>query len=216
LAWSPDGRRIAFVSKQTGRSEIFVGSADGSGSPELVPTTDALFKYVQDWSPDGRFVIFQTFEPSSGRDLWLLPMSGDRKPEPYLQTPYVEADARVSPDGRWLAYDSNESGGVEVYVQSFPKSGHKVRVSSDGGFAPAWSRAGKELLYFSGDTMMSVPIEAGDDLRPGPPRPLLKLSAGVTGGDGTADGERFLESAAAEAPHREIRLLINWAAALPR
>jgi Tol biopolymer transport system component len=210
LAWSPDGGRVAFVSKQTGRSEIFVGSADGSGSPELVPTTDALFKYVQDWSPDGRFVIFQTFEPSSGRNLWLLPMSGDRKPEPYLQTPYVEADARVSPDGRWLAYDSNESGGVEVYIQSFPKPGHKVRVSTDGGLAPAWSRAGKELLYFTGDTMMSVPIEAGDEVHPGPPRPLLKLSTNVTGGDGTADGEHFLVSAAAEAPHREIRLFINW------
>jgi Tol biopolymer transport system component len=216
LVWSPDGHRVAFVSKQTGRSEIFVGSADGAGTPELVPTTDALFKYVQDWSPDGKFVVFQDVSPSTRADLWLLPMTGVRKPEPYLNTTYGESSARVSPDGRWLAYDSDESGAVEVYVQSFPKPGHKVRVSSNGGGGPVWSRGGKELLYLARDGLMVVPIEAGAELQPGAPQPLFTGSGLVTGGDVTADGERFLVSAAAEAPHREIRLFVNWTAALPR
>jgi Tol biopolymer transport system component len=216
MAWSPDGRQLAFVSKQTGRAEIFVGSADGAGSPELVPTTDAAFKFIQDWSPDGKFIVFEIPDPQTGPDLWLLPMTGDRKPELYLKTSFVENDARVSPDGHWLVYDSNETGGFEIYVQSFPKPGHKVRVSSDGGVAPNWSRAGKELLYLNAGTMMSVPVEAGDEFRPGTPKPLFKLAEGGAGGDLTADGERFLISAAAETPHREIQLFLNWTAGLPR
>jgi serine/threonine protein kinase len=216
LVWSPDGSRMAFVSKQTGRSEIFVGRADGAAAPELVPTTDAQFKYVNNWSPDGKFLVFRTIDPATQDDLWLLPMSGERKPEPYLRTPYAETEARVSPDGRWLAYVSNESGASEIYVQSFPEPGHKVRVSSDGGGLPSWSRGGKELIYGRGNTLMSVPIEAGDELRPGTPRPLFTLPDGVTGGDWTADGERILVSVAAEAPRREIRLFVNWMAAIPR
>ncbi len=217
LVWSPDGSRVAYVSKQTGRSEIFVGNSDGAGTPELVPTSDALFKYIEDWSPDGKFVVFRTVDPSTQGDLWLLPMSGDRTPEPYLKTAYAESDARVSPDGRWIVYVSNESGGGEIYVQSFPKSGHKVRVSSDGGFNPFWSRGGKELLYVARDgTLMSVPIVAGEEVRPGVPTKLFAGSDLATGGDVTADGQRFLISEAVEAPHREIRLFVNWAETLPR
>jgi WD40 repeat protein len=216
LAWSPDGSRMAYVSKQTGRSEIFVGSSDGADEAKLVPTTEVLFKYVMDWSPDGNYLVFSGVDPSTRSDLWLLPMNGERKPEPYLRTSYVESSARVSPDGRWLAYSSDETGTVEIYVQSFPKPGHKVRVSSDGGGFPSWSRGGKELRYLRGNTTISVPIEAGDECRPGMPRPLFTLPDGVTGGGVTADGERMLVSIATESPHREIRLLLNWKAALPR
>jgi len=217
LVWSPGGDRVAFVSKQTGRSEIFVASSDGAGSPELVPATDALWKYVQDWSPDGKFIVFRVFDPVTKGDLWILPMSGDRKPEPYLKTTYAELSARVSPDGRWLAYESDESGSPEVYVQSFPMPGRKVRISREGGFNPAWSRGGKELIYGTRDNdLVAVPIEAGTEFRPGAPRKLFTVSDLETGGDVTADGERFLFSAATEAPHREIQLFVDWAAALPR
>ncbi len=217
MVWSPDGRQMAYVSKQTGRSEIFVGSPDGAGTPELVPTTDALFKYVEDWSPDGRFVVFRTVSPSTQGDLWLLPMTGDRKPQPYLVSAYAERNARVSPDGGWLAYESDESGTTEVYVQSFPNPGKKVRVSSDGGSFPSWSRRGKELLYFSRDgTLTSVPVEAGAEFRPGERRPLFKASDLVTGAEVSADGERFLVSESAEAPRREIGLFVNWPAVLPQ
>jgi Tol biopolymer transport system component len=217
LVWSPDGHKMAYVSKQTGRSEIFVGSTDGAGTPELVPTTDALFKYVDDWSPDGRFIAFRTVDPATQGDLWILPMSGERKPEPFLASSYAERNSRISPDGRWIAYTSDESGSPEIYVQSFPRPGHKVRVSSDGGDLPIWSRGGKELLYVArAGGLMSVPIEAGAEFRPGAPRPLFTGSDLVTGGDVTADGERFLLSEAAEAPRREIGLFVNWTAVLPQ
>ena len=217
LAWSPDGRRLAFVSKQTGRSEIFIGSADGAGTPELVATTDAQFKYVHDWSPDGKYLVVRFFDSATKGDLWLLPLSGERKPEPYIASPSQESAARVSPDGRWLAYTSDESGETEVYVQSFPKPGHKVRVSGNGGNFPRWSRGGKELLYYArGGMLTSVSVDAGDEFRPGVERPLFKAPGFRTGGDVTADGERFLVSEAAETPHREIRLFVDWAAALEK
>jgi len=217
MVWSPDGSRVAFSSKQTGRPEFYVASSDGSGSPEFLPATDAQWKYLRDWSPDGKFLVFRVFDPVTKGDIWILPMSGDRKPELYLKTPYEESAGRVSPDGRWLAYTSNESGAGEVYVQSFPKPGKKVRVSGGGGSGPTWSRGGKELLYSTPDNdLVAVPIEAGAEIRPGAPRKLFTLSDLVTGGDMTADGERFLISVAAEAPHREIQLFLNWPAELPR
>ncbi len=215
MAWSPDGRQLAFVSKQTGRSEIYVGSADGAGSPELVATTDAQFKYVHDWSPDGKFLVVRFLDSATKGDLWLLPLSGERKPEPYLASPSEESAARVSPDGRWLAYTSDESGETEVYVQSFPKPGRKVRVSGNGGNSPRWSRGGKELLYYArGGMLTSVAVDASDEFRPGIERPLFKAPGFRTGGDVTADGERFLVSEAAETPHREIRLFVDWTTGL--
>jgi eukaryotic-like serine/threonine-protein kinase len=217
LAWSPDGSLLAFVSNETGRSEIVVGNADGAGSPERIPTTDAQFKYIDDWSPDGKFLVFQVVDPSTKGDLWLLPMSGDRKPVPYLATTYAENNARVSPDGRWMAYASDESGDSEVYVQSFPTPGHKVRVSSGGGFFPHWSSGGKELLYADREgAFLSVPVAAGEAFRPGAETPIFKRIELATGGDVTADGQRFLVSQAARAPHREIRLFVNWAATLEK
>jgi serine/threonine-protein kinase len=216
LIWSPDGSRVAFASKQTGRSEIFVASSDGAGSPELVQTTDAQWKDVLDWSPDGTFIVFGINDPATRGDIWLLPMTGARKPEIYLKTQFFEGNGRVSPDGRWLAYSSNETGGPEIYVQSFPKPGRKVRVSNDGGFWAAWSRGGKELLYDNGKSVFAVPVEAGDEFRPGVPREVFKIPDAVTAGDLTADGERLLASVAAEPTHREIQLFINWTAALEK
>jgi dipeptidyl aminopeptidase/acylaminoacyl peptidase len=196
---------------------VFVANSDGAGNAELMPATDALWKYVEDWSPDGKFIVLRFVDPVTQSDLWLLPMSGDGKPEPFLKTAYSESNARVSPDGRWVAYQSDESGSPEVYVQSFPKPGRKVRVSGDGGFRPVWSRGGNELVYGTDDNeLVAVPIEAGAEIRPGAPRKLFTLSDLVTGGDVTADGERFLMSTAAEAPHREILLFLNWPVELPR
>ena len=211
MAWSPDGSRVAFSSKRSGRPEFYVARSDGSGSPELLPATDAQWKYLRDWSPDGKFLVFRVFDPVTKGDIWILPMTGDRKPEIYLKTAYEEGAGEVSPDGRWLAYTSDESGAQEVYVQSFPKPGGKVRISGDGGFGPRWSRGGKELLYSTrGNALVAVPIETGAELRPGAPHKLFTLSDLVTGGDVTADGERYLISVATEAPHREIQLFLNW------
>ena len=117
-AWSPDGNRIAFAARHDEREEIYVGSLDGQA--ELVPTTDEAFKGVTDWSRDGRTIVFWVQNAETGVDLWLLPLDGDREPVPYLRGPANESGGKISPDGRWLAYHSNETGTPEIYVQSFP------------------------------------------------------------------------------------------------
>jgi dipeptidyl aminopeptidase/acylaminoacyl peptidase len=215
--WSPDGKRVAFIAKSAGREEIHIASLDGAAEP--VPTTESLFKIVYDWSRDGRYLVFGTMDATTGWDLWLLPLEGDRKPVLYLRSPAWDMNARVSPDGRWLAYASNETGQFEIYVQSFPRPGRKVRVSLGSGNFPFWSKGGRELLYFHGPTVttiMSVPVEAGEEFRPGPPRPLFTLPMGVNGLDVVADGERFLASTATEVHPRDIRIILNWTALLKR
>ncbi|MFN0152427.1 MAG: protein kinase domain-containing protein [bacterium] len=216
LAWSPDGTRMAFVSKKTGKLEIYVGNSSGAGEPEMLVTNDALFKAVHGWSPDGRLLVFGALDAATGWDLWLLPMEGDRKPVPFATGAFYEGFARVSPDGRWLAYESDESGAREIYIQSFPAPGKKVRVSRDGGRAPAWSRAGEELIYRRGAAVMAVPIVGDADLRLGEPQPLFTLPDGVTGGSVSADGDRFLVSVADDVRRRDIRLVLDWAAAIAR
>jgi hypothetical protein len=209
-AWSPDGSRIAYVATHAGREEIYIAGLDGQS--ELVPTTEDAYKIVYDWTRDGRYILFGTLNPTTGNDLWLLPLEGDRQPVPYLRSPAHEADAGVSPDGRWLAYASNETGPYELYVQSFPRPGRKVRVSPDGGDYPWWSKAGKELLYSRGQTMFSVAVEAGEEFRPGQPQALFTLPSGMTGLAVVADGESFLMSTSTESPRRDIRIIVNWEA----
>jgi Tol biopolymer transport system component len=219
LAWSPDGHRIAFVSNRTGRAEIYVGEIGGTGEPQMLPTTNAQFKTVYDWSGDGRYLLFGELNASTGWDTWLLPVAGDGKPEPLITGPTAEINATLSPDGKWLAYMSSESGQPEIYVRSFPQPGRKVRVSTDLGVLPNWSRGGRELLYFSGSNWMVVDIPAGEEFRPGTPTVLFALPGDAGRNDpGTwaKDGERFLVSIEAEEVHPEIRVLLNWTRLLER
>ncbi len=213
LVWLSDGRRIVFSSNRSGKAEIYIGSLEATGEPERVATTDAQFKTVWDVSRDGRTMVFGALGDTTSWDLWVLPMEEDGKPRPYQAGPGPENGARISPDGRWLAYVSVESGQPEVYVQSFPVPGRKVRISVDGGGSPAWTRGGKELLYGSGNTIMTVPIGGGADLEPGAPRPLLRLPEGATGTDATPDGERFLVTSGPEV-QRDIRVILNWTSLL--
>ena len=214
VVWAPAGDRLAFVTGESGREEIHLAGLDGKA--ERVPTTEHAFKVVLDWSPDGRYIVYIGLDPATGWDLWLLPLEGEREAVPYLLGPAYEGDARVSPDGRWLAYTSTETGKPEIYVQSFPGPGHKVRVSLDGGDFPAWANGGRELLYSRGQTRMSVPVVAGEEFRPGAPRPVFTLPSGVTGGAVLADGERFLLSRATETRPRDIEIVLDWEALLRR
>jgi len=209
LVWMDDGRRLAFSSNRSGRAEIYIARVDGAEEPELVPTTDAQFKRIYDVSPDERLMVFGSVGDTTGWDLLTLPLRGGEKPKVYLASPGREQEAQISPDGRWLAYSSWESGVAEVYVQSFPEPGRKLRISVDGGQFPGWTRGGKELTYVQGSTLMSVPIGGGTDLDPGAPRPILSLPEGTTGGDMTPDGERLLLTHGA-APRRDIRVILNW------
>jgi Tol biopolymer transport system component len=213
-AWSPDGKRIAFVAKHEEREEIYIGGTDGRA--ELVPTTDEPFKGVTDWSRDGRTLVFWAQNAQTGMDLWILPMDGDRKPMPYLHGPADETNGRISPDGRWLAYSSNETGSDEIYVQSFPEPGRKVRISIDGGTLPGWRDGGRQLGYLNvvRREFVAVPVKEGNDFEPGPPHKVGALTPNITSGAGLGDTPGALVSVATDRHPRAIRLILDWTALL--
>ncbi len=213
VVWFKDSRRLAFSSNQSGRAEIYLGSAAATGQPEMVPTTDAQFKNVWDVTADGKTLIIGVLGANNTWDLWTRSLEEGGKSEVYQAGPGQELLGRLSPDGRWLAYNSDESGQAEIYVQSFPVPGHKIRISVDGGVNPGWTKGGKELLYAKGDTVMSVAIASGTEFEPGVPRPLLTSPEGTTGSDATADGERFLVTTGPP-PERDIRVILNWPSVL--
>jgi Tol biopolymer transport system component len=214
-AWSPDGNRIAFAQRHNEREEIFIGDIDGHA--DLLPTTDDLFKGVCDWSRDGRYIVIYGQTAATGIDLWIVPMDGDRKPVPYLREPGDQVMGRVSPDGHWLAYMSNETGQHEIYVQSFPRPGHKVRVSLDGGGRPRWVDGGRRLTYLNPEGFnISVPVQAGVELLPGASQKGGIVPGNLTSGDWFGDTGRSLVSVATNQRPRAIRLIQDWTALLPK
>jgi Tol biopolymer transport system component len=219
--WSPDGDRIVFSSVREGHADLHVKLLNSSGDSQPLLKSNTA-KYPQDWSFDGRFILYSNFDPQTNQlDLWVLPLFGDRQPEPFLKTPFEEKQAQFSPDGRWVAYCSDESGKDEVYVQSFPVPGNKALISVGGGRRPRWRRDGKELFYLSDDgRIMVLDIKAGSTLTASIPR-ALPLRGPLRGEPdlGTysvaADGQRFLiptgkQSATAEV----INIVLNWTADL--
>jgi serine/threonine protein kinase len=223
--WAPDGSRIAYTSNR-GNAEIYQKASNGVGNEEVLLKSDE-WKRPYDWSPDGHILLYGASLGSERIDLWYLPLAGDeRKPRPYLQTEFSQSQARFSPDGRFVAYTSNETGRNEVYVRPFPQaSGGKWPVSTNGGTEPHWRRDGKELYYISADSKMMV---AGVTTIPafnmlGNPKPLFTvpvLGGGATRYDVTADGQKFLIDAAGtdgDAPRRSsITVVLNWPALLKK
>jgi dipeptidyl aminopeptidase/acylaminoacyl peptidase len=182
--WSPDGSEVVFRSSRNGVNDLFEKPASGAANeqPRLV-TPQA--KSPLDWSRDGRFLLFSTQDPKTGSDLWALPFTGEPKPFAVLQSSFEEIGGQFSPDSRWLAYASNESGHYEIYVRTFPEAGGKWQVSVAGGVQPRWRRDGRELFYIAPDgQLMAVPIGVAADthaLKVGPPAALFptRLATGV-------------------------------------
>jgi eukaryotic-like serine/threonine-protein kinase len=183
--WSPDGRRVVWASNRSGAFDLYVKSANGAEPEQLLVRMGAPAGWPEDWSRDGRFIIYQIPGAKTGQDLWIVPQpvqgeSSDRKPFPYLQTEFDERHGRFSPDSRWVAYSSNESGRDEVYVQSFPVPGAKFPISAGGGMEPQWRKDGTELFYISEDrTLMAVPVKiassASEPLQVGQAKPLFSV-----------------------------------------
>ncbi len=194
--WSPDGSRIAFQTDRKHQADVYVRQAGGSGAEEAI-TDEAGQKIPTDWSSDGRFLIVFDREAAGKRQIQLsaIPLGGDRKAVVVVPpVPGLLAGGRVSPDGRWLAYDTDESGRNEVYVVSFPEGQRRVQISNAGGVNAKWSRGGREILYTAFDgKVTSVEVDTSRGLRPGTPKPLFQLPEG-TGFDWdvSGDGERFL------------------------
>ncbi len=221
--WSPDGTRIVYASNRTGRFHLFA-KASGGGGPEeaLVGETNADAR-SSSWSPDGRHIAYmrrQVNSPSR-QDIWILPLVGDRKPFPFLQSEFEETMPAFSPDGRFIAYMSNESARNEVYVTPFPGAGSKWQVSTAGGLAPRWRADGRELFYLAPDNrLVSAQIAPKDGgLEIGAVRPLFQTRTLLAAGsyDVSADGKRFLVVSESESATSEpITLVVNWAAGLHR
>jgi Tol biopolymer transport system component len=220
--WSPDSSRVAFASLREGPSGLYQKVSSGGGNDELLLKIPGVNLYPQDWSSDGRYLLYNSVDPRSGFDLWVLPLEGDRKPMVFLQTPFREWQGQFSPDGKFIAYTSTESGKPEVYVQPFPVSGAKWMISAGGGAHPRWRRDGKEIFYLSLErTLMAVEIKIANGLKAAIPRPLFQTRIpGTPSGfrfAASADGQRFLMSSPpAEEASLPITLVQNWQVGLKK
>ena len=223
-AWSPDGKRIAFTAKRKGERDIYLMDANGTREPELMLQTPKR-KNVEQWSPDGKYLVFNLEASDMNSDLYVLPLSGERKAIPFLTSPFTEDMGQISPNGRWIAYRSNESGTSEVYVQTFtpgdPAPRRKWRISTDGGMEPQWRRDGKELFYLRGSTLMAVDIKSdGREFEAGLPNPLFdKMLPGITRNRYVVsrDGQRFLVITPPEdQTNSDIHVVVGWHAKLAK
>jgi Tol biopolymer transport system component len=225
-AWSPDGNRIVFASDRKGHYDLYVKDASGAGTEQPLFESEAD-KAPTDWSRDGRYIAFELEDPKgkNRNDIWVFPLFGDRKPFPFLQTQFDELHAVFSPDGHWLAYESNESGKYEVYIAPFPGAGGKWQVSQGGGVQPQWSRDGASLFFLaSGGKFMQVGVKAkGSAMDIGIPRQLFEARSIAQGGPlGHAysvapDGRRFLFNMAQEGGNAvPLTLVVNWTAELKK
>ena len=228
--WTPDGKRIAFNSNKEGPLNPFWQLADGSGGLEQLATSEDA-NVPMSWSPDGRLLAVIEVNPTTGLDIWVLRMgdpsasSGQvRKAQPFLRTAFNESVPQFSPDGRWLAYISDESGRYEIYVQPYPGPGGKWQISTEGGTEPVWNRNGRELFYRSGDKMMAVDIATQPGFAAGKPRvlfegPYVPTPLTATNYDVSPDGQRFLmlkPSDQAQAAPTQINVVLNWFEELKR
>ena len=172
--WSPDGQQIAFSAQ--GGTNAHVTAARGAGQAQRLWTSDVPV-YPSDWSRDGQYLAYTESHPNTSNDVWLFPMTGERKPAPLLQSPFTEFHAQFSPDGRWLAFTSNESGRDDVYVQSVFDASTRRLVSSAGGSYPRWGPEGRTLWYRAADgRLMTVPVRTvGSSVEFGTPTAILRL-----------------------------------------
>ncbi len=247
--WSPDSRQVAFQSNRKGAFDLYIKPAIGPGSEELL-LASGQDKRTLDWSPDGRFLLYADLDPKTGSDIWAVPMSGanasparsasaiarsgkeersnqeangDRKPFPVVHTNYDEDLAQFSPDGKWIAYQSNESGRYEIYIQPFPGPGGQTLVSTNSGAQVRWRRDGKELFYIALDgRLMAVPIRIASNsqtIEAGSPVPLFATHVGPALSypfnqqyDVSPDGQRFLMNTIIDEAPSPITVILNWKA----
>ncbi len=224
LAWAPDGKRVAFGFAPQGRGpwHVFWQSADGSTPSERLTGESAeQQEEPTSFSPDGSLLLVNVFNYTNtgpaytGWDIFVFPLSGERKLRPFLQTKFFERNAYFSPDGRWVAYESDESGRSEVFVRPYPGPGGKWQISIEGGAEPHWSRSGRELFYRHGDKMMMVDVETKPTFRPGRPRTLFEgryFDYEFNTYDVAPDGSRFLmiKPDPAESGPAHVNVVLNW------
>jgi Tol biopolymer transport system component len=213
-AWSPDSRQVAYTSSRKGKEEVYVKPMGGGSREQLLLSMEGGAE-ADRWSSNGRYLLFDYFgSQSGGGDIWALPLFGDRKPFPVVQSPSNDVWGTLSPDDKWVAYQSDESGRGEIYVAPFPGSGGKWQVSTTGGLIPIW-RSDKELFYLSADfRVIATSFEVkGTDFVVGKSRELFSGQAfgNGTGIDVTRDNKRWLLSLPVDDVNSSPLILItNW------
>ena len=220
--WSPSGKEVVFSSNRAGNVDIFSRAADGSTEPvSLVSTPRPEFPSA--WSPNMKYFLYVAVDPETAMDIWYLErkeLEDGFESRPFLQTSFTETQSRLSPDGRFVAYLSDESGRGEVYVRPFPQGGGKWQVSANGGDHHRWSKDGRELFYVEGETLMAVVVSTTEGFSAGSAKPLFEHPGLAEGNSSTfdvsADGQRFvvvedLESEEGEAAKPlSIHIVENW------
>ena len=220
--WSPSGKEIAFSSNRRGNQDIFIRSADGSGEATLV-IGEPLLEFPASWSADGGILFYSLVDPQTGWDIGYLQrkaQEGTFEARVFLQTEFSETNGQLSPDGRFVAYDSNESGRNEIYVRPFPQGSGKRQLTADGGRQPLWREDGGELFYVEGQTLVAVSVSTVGEFSTGSPKSLFRLPGQGDIGldiayqyDVSADGQRFvvIEDVEDEQASRpSIHIVQNW------
>jgi Tol biopolymer transport system component len=214
--WTPDGSRVVFSSFRGGIPSLFWKPADGTGAAERLTTAKTGQHTPHAWTPDGKSLVFTESDSISDRDLFIFSPASGEEPRKLLDTQFAEENARISPDGRWIAYVSNSSGDRQVFVQGFPDMEGMWQISNEGGTNPRWSPDGSELFYRNEDKFMVVPIESEPTFSPGNPQVLFE--GNYTEYDLAPDGERFImvkpaedsEEALPQFGATEIIIVQNW------
>jgi Tol biopolymer transport system component len=219
--WEASGKRLLYQSSTASDVRVLRKDASGAGAAETLASLGPA-AHVWDWSRDGRSVVYSIFGKQRVADLWVLPLTGDRKPYPFAESSFHKTQAQISPDGRWLAYTTYESGHDEVYVDSFPQPGNRRQLSPDGGMQPRWRRDGTELFYVRSDQyLMAVPVKTAPTFEAGRPTPLFRSNILPQGSqsvwfdiayDAAPDGQRFLVNSPPSDPGPPITLVLNWLA----
>jgi serine/threonine protein kinase/Tol biopolymer transport system component len=216
--WSPDGTRVVFAADRDGPMDFFIKNVVDASAEQPFYRSDVLFKSPTVWSSDGQWIVAELLDRGTAQDIWLLPTTGGKEPKPFVRGPASERGLATSPDGHWMAYDSNETGRFQLYVQAFPEPGHKIQVSEEGASRAWWTRDGRQIV-FADDKLQSVwraDIESGATLRVGAPRQVATLPPNVTAVDAMPDGQRFLAIVPERAGPGSVTVVRNWRAALEK
>jgi Tol biopolymer transport system component len=222
--WSPDGSHLAFSSSLGGGNNVYQKAANGVGKEELLNKGETRL-LPSDWSRDGHYLFLSAFDPKTKSDIWVMPLSGDKKPFPYLNQDYNEGSPRLSPNGQWLAYQSDKSGRYEVYVDTFtgaPSASQAARgnwqVSTNGGTRPVWSHDGKELFFISADRkMMVAEVSNSAANRFDASAAGALFDAHISGDpsvqfDVSKDGRFLMMVPVEQGPSTPITVVVNWTA----
>jgi Tol biopolymer transport system component len=216
--WSPDGRRLLFTSDRSGRQQFFVKALDSVEREAEFYTSDLMFKNPVDWSPDGQTIVLNEFESGTAQDIVLLDAATRTNKKTVASTIRREMGGIISPDGKWLAYASDSSGSLQLWVQDFPGPGHPVQVSERGGSTSWWSRDSRQIFWISSDlrSLWRADVVAGAQFSVRNASRMATLPAGILSADMTPDRTRLLVITPERIGIGSVTVVQNWRQALEK